>query len=256
LRLPFDRQEIATFWRCHIVVRRRAGLRIMRALSPSHRLTDEKGSNDMQNLNAMHLPSTRPISTRYPGIAFAALVNGVAIWAIINGLHFRASPPPPQPTTISFVKPDLQPTPAIKPPQPVMVKPATTTELVVPKPDFKVDTQPDQTQIATTTQTEPTTPQIPDSAASGMTDTHSTPPYPAAARNLSQQGTVTLMLSIDATGAVTNAQVKNSSGYPELDQTAVNWVIAHWRYKPAIQNGAPVASTSLAAVKFDLRQAR
>jgi periplasmic protein TonB len=130
------------------------------------------------------------------------------------------------------------------------------TTPVVPQPIIPMQ-QPDQTPInVTTQQQQPTTPQVPDSAASGMTETHTTPPYPADARNLSQQGTVTLALTIDATGAVTNAQVKASSGYPDLDQTAVNWVIAHWRYKPAIQSGVPVASTSLAAVKFDLRQAR
>lgn len=211
----------------------------------------------MQNLSAIHLPSTRPASTRYTGIAFAALVNGVAIWAILNGLNFHPNPPPPPTTTIQVLKPDVQPTPPMKLPQVTLTKPTTPTQtVVVPKPDIQVQTQPDQSTIATTTQPQVITPQVPDSAASGMTETHTTPPYPADARNLSQQGTVTLALTIDATGAVTNAQVKASSGYPDLDQTAVNWVIAHWRYKPAIQSGVPVASTSLAAVKFDLRQAR
>lgn len=210
----------------------------------------------MQNLSAMHIPTTRPTSTRYTGIVFAALINGVAIWAIMNGLNIHPSLPKLPDTTIQILKPDAQPTPTIKPPPVNMVKPTTPTETVVPKPDIQIQTQPVENTIATTTQPQPVTPQVPDSAASGMSDTHTTPPYPADARNLSQQGTVTLMLSIDAIGVVTNAQVKTSSGYPELDQTAVNWVIAHWRYKPAIQNGQPVASTSLAAVKFDLRQAR
>jgi protein TonB len=210
----------------------------------------------MQNLSAMHLPSTRPASTRYTGIAFAALINGVAIWAILNGLNFHPNPPPPPDTTIHILKPDALPTPTTKPPQPVFLRPTMPTTPVVPQPIIPMQ-QPDQTPInVTTQQQQPTTPQVPDSAASGMTETHTTPPYPADARNLSQQGTVTLALTIDATGAVTNAQVKASSGYPDLDQTAVNWVIAHWRYKPAIQSGVPVASTSLAAVKFDLRQAR
>jgi len=31
--------------------------------------------------------------------------------------------------------------------------------------------------------------------------------------------------------------------------------VAHWKYKPALQNGQPVPSQAQAAVKFDLRQA-
>lgn len=209
----------------------------------------------MQNLNALHAPSMRPTSTRYTGIAFAALINGVAIWAIMNGLTFHPSPPPPPTTTVTFVKPDVPPTPATKPPQPPLVQPRTTTQVVVPKPVIDVAPQQQPPSVFTTTQTQPPTPPIADSGPSSVINTHTTPPYPADARNLGQQGTVTLALSIDATGAVINAQVKTSSGYPELDQTAVNWVIAHWRYKPAIQNGVAVASSTLAAVKFDLRQA-
>jgi periplasmic protein TonB len=214
------------------------------------------GSNAMQNLNAIHLPGTRPTSTRYTGIAFAALINGVAVWAILNGLNLHPNPPPPPDTTIRVLTPDTPPVPPMKQPAVKMIIPTMPSTPTVPPPIIPVQQPTDQPPITVTTQQQPLVPPIPDSAASGMTDTHTTPPYPAGARNLSQQGTVTLALSIDATGAVTNAQVKNSSGYSDLDQTAVDWVIAHWRYKPAIQNGQPVASTSMAAVKFDLRQGR
>jgi protein TonB len=210
----------------------------------------------MQNPSAIYAPHASRSSTRYAGIVFAALVNGIVIWAIINGLTFHPSPAPPQPTTIRIVKPDVQqPTPPMKQPPIKMVRPTMPATPVVLKPIIPIEQPRDQTQITVTTQPQPVTPQIPNSAASGIGDTHTTPAYPADARNLGQQGVVTLQISIDATGTVTNATVKSSSGYPELDQTAVNWVIAHWRYKPAIQSGVAVASTTLAAVKFDLKNA-
>jgi protein TonB len=54
---------------------------------------------------------------------------------------------------------------------------------------------------------------------------------------------------------VTNATVEKSSGSSRLDQAAITWVIQNWRYEPATKNGIPVATTTEAAVKFDLRNA-
>ena len=40
------------------------------------------------------------------------------------------------------------------------------------------------------------------------------------------------------------------------DRTAADWVKAHWRYNPAVQAGVAVASTTMALVNFNLRNAR
>ncbi len=210
----------------------------------------------MQNLSAIHIPSTRPSSTRYTGIVFAALVNGVVIWAIVSGLHIRPSPPQPPDTTVKILKQDVQPTPPMKQPSVKMVTPTMPSTPTVPRPIIPIEQPNNQNPITVTTQQQPVTPQVPDSQAFGIMGTHTTPPYPADARRLDQQGVATLQLSIDANGIVTSATVKASSGYPELDQTAIDWVVGHWRYKPAVQNGTAVASTAVAAVKFDLKNAR
>jgi protein TonB len=209
----------------------------------------------MQNPTTAFTPqSFKSLSNRYAGFALAAAINAGVIWAIMNGLNVHPTMFVPSPTTLQI----LPQTPPIKHvaeiPKVTLVKPTTTT-VVVPKPTIEVQ-QTTPNTIAATTQQTPPNPPIPNSSASGLMNTHTTPPYPAAARRLSQQGRVTLLLSIDANGAVTNAQVKVSSGYAELDETAIGWVIAHWRYKPAIQNGVPVASASLAALKFDLKDIR
>lgn len=212
----------------------------------------------MQNPSATyHLQSVRSPSSRYVGLAFTAAINVAVIWAIINGLTHRESPPPLQPTHITFVKPDVLPTPTTKPPPPTMIKPTMPVVPVVPPPFIPMEQPSNQSPITVTTQPQQAvTPLTPDSQASSIADTHTTPPYPAVARRLDQQGVVTLQLSIDQTGAVSNATVRASSGYPDLDQTAVEWVVGHWRYKPATQNGTAVASTAAAAVKFDLKSAR
>jgi periplasmic protein TonB len=66
---------------------------------------------------------------------------------------------------------------------------------------------------------------------------------------------VLLRLTISPEGVVTGAVVIGSSGSPGLDGAARNWVLAHWRYQPAIRGGAAVPSSGNVAVTFNLRNA-
>ena len=54
---------------------------------------------------------------------------------------------------------------------------------------------------------------------------------------------------------MSNAQVQQTSGFPDLDQTALVWVKVHWRHKPAMQGVVAIASSTEAIVKFDLKNA-
>jgi protein TonB len=54
------------------------------------------------------------------------------------------------------------------------------------------------------------------------------PPYPAIALEEAEQGAVTLSLAGDAAGNVLSADVKQSSGYPVLDRSTVDFVKRHW----------------------------
>ena len=55
---------------------------------------------------------------------------------------------------------------------------------------------------------------------------------------------------------MSQAEVVTSSGREDLDQTAQQWIMAHWTYKPALANGVPVASKALATVTFSLTNER
>ena len=72
---------------------------------------------------------------------------------------------------------------------------------------------------------------------------------------LGNQGIVVLRLQIGPEGGVLNAKVLRSSGAEGLDRAALSWVIAHWRYQPAVRDGAAVPSAVDVAVKFNLRTA-
>ena len=58
------------------------------------------------------------------------------------------------------------------------------------------------------------------------------PPYPPAALEHRQQGTVVLTLTVDETGNVATIDVKTSSGYPVLDRSTLDYVKRYWRVPP------------------------
>ena len=77
------------------------------------------------------------------------------------------------------------------------------------------------------------------------------PDYPAPSRNGNEQGTVVLSLYVLEDGRVANVEVKESSGYPNLDDAAAQRAYS-WRLKPALENGRPVAGWGKFAVTFRL----
>lgn len=203
----------------------------------------------------MHRPLVEQAAgwRRYAGIGLAFVLNGVLVWALASGLAIKLTkyvPPVLQAKVIDT--PQAQPKQVTPPPSPPMQKVIPTEQ--TPEPVIQIAPDPNAQSIQVQPQQQPV--QASDSSASGMTSTHTTPPYPPMARRLSQQGTVILSITVAPDGSVSTAQVATSSGFPELDQTALVWVKAHWRYKPAMQGGAAVPSTTQAAVKFDLKQAR
>src|SRR5262249_45683683 len=58
------------------------------------------------------------------------------------------------------------------------------------------------------------------------------PPYPEMALKFGQQGTVTLLLTVDESGLVVSATVKESSGSPLLDHNASHFIKKHWIVPP------------------------
>lgn len=205
---------------------------------------------------ALHAPlsQTSPGWRRYAGISLAIMLNGVLVWAIASGLNIKLTkyvPPVLQAKVID--EQQVQPKQAAPPPTPQMEKVIPTEQ--TPEPVIQIAPDPSAQTIQVQPQQQPQVQQT-DSSASGLTNTHTTPPYPAVARRLGQQGTVILSITVAADGSVSAAQVATSSGVPELDEAGLDWVRAHWRYKPAMQGGVPVPSSTQAAVKFDLKLAR
>ena len=65
------------------------------------------------------------------------------------------------------------------------------------------------------------------------------------------EGTVTLVISIDAQGNVLDIEVEKSSRNRDLDRAAVE-AARKWRFTPQISNGVAVASRVRVPVDFNL----
>jgi protein TonB len=61
---------------------------------------------------------------------------------------------------------------------------------------------------------------------------HPPPQYPGIALRNHYQGTVTIEFVVDPSGRVTSAKVQKSSGFPVLDEAALDMVKDHWSFPP------------------------
>lgn len=76
------------------------------------------------------------------------------------------------------------------------------------------------------------------------------PRYPRELLKKKQGGKVIVVVTVDERGTVTNASVKESSGFSALDQAAVD-AARRWKFKPGIKGGRNAVMT--AKIPFNFR---
>ena len=78
------------------------------------------------------------------------------------------------------------------------------------------------------------------------------PPYPDAKLRSEEEAVLRLRLAIDARGRVTGVEPVGRAD-PQFLDAARRHLIRTWRYKPATEDGRPVASTLVITLRFELR---
>lgn len=202
-----------------------------------------------------------PQQSMWSGRKLVALLGAIAvnvgmILAISNGLSFE------------FVKPVYHSIEAVvlqeeKPREEIVVEmpsvpvPDPTPQVLdIPPPEVDIQIEQPPPPIAAQAQPQPPV-QIAPPATQLQADSSLAPPvYPAASIRAEEQGTVTLLIYVLPDGRVGDVKVAKSSGYPRLDQAAMQAARGGWRFRPATQGGGAVAAWGRYAVTFDLRDAR
>ncbi len=192
--------------------------------------------------------------SRTAWIGVAILLQLAAAWLFMHGLATGFSPFTPGDIFVEPVKPvDSGRAPPPLPPAPKIEVPTA------PQPVFTTEQGPVESGItsSTATQTQQTQtaakPAGISRPAESVAATHTVPPYPPVARRLGAEGVVTLRLTVGTDGRVAAAEILSSAGREDLDQAAQAWILANWRYRPALKDGNPAPAQVLAKVTYSLK---
>jgi protein TonB len=201
--------------------------------------------------------------TRRTVVLFAIIGLHVFIaWALATGLARRAIElvaPPLQTAVIDEVKQQDQPPP---PPPPQMERPPVE----VPPPDVQID-MPVETQstaiqdttnkpvVAPPPPPAPTHQSVRVAGGPGKNFPSTDDYYPSASARLGESGTATVHVCTDTKGKLTEEpKLDQTSGISRLDEGAMKLAkAASGRYKPATEDGNPIASCFGFRIKFQLR---
>lgn len=162
-------------------------------------------------------------------------------------------PPPPEPRpTKQMVAPAPQPI-AIADPTPAPNAPVGVIEPPAPLPPIAAPVAPAPPAPAAPPPAPPAPPRVelPSSEADYLQNPK--PPYPPISKRLNEQGTVIMRVLIGTDGLPQQAEIRKSSGFSRLDESAATTVMK-WRYVPGKRAGVPEAMWFNVPINFVLEK--
>jgi len=167
-----------------------------------------------------------------------AALHLAVIWALASGLVISLGGSPAPEMQVSLLNgPTAAPQSDPPPPEPEM-QVVETTSPDVAAPDIVIDTAASTSGIAMATDILP--------PRADPAHLNANPPLPAG----HSPGVVTLTILVAADGSVSDARIAQSSGQGVLDQLALAFAKAKWRFRAAMQQGRPVADWTTVLVRF------
>lgn len=203
-----------------------------------------------------YAPESSLSPRRLTAIALVVLLHIAILVALKEGLHRDVMKMIKEPLDVKIIEEEIVPDREPPPPPPKIETPPP----FVPPPEINIVLPPEPVQTITTTQVKPPPTVAPPPRAQPVSRTApmagrgglSEPEYPPVSRRLGQEGTVTLLLYIREDGRVGDAKVQESSGFPKLDEAAVDHARRNWRFVPGKENGKPIAMWHPFKVTFKL----
>lgn len=179
-------------------------------------------------------------------------------WALATGLARKAIEAIAPPIETDILQEEMKKNEPPPPPPPEFQKPPVE----VPPPDVTIDMPVETTQ--TTAISNVTTKHVEAPPARPVSRTPAGPGkgfpatedyYPQASRRLEEQGVVVVSVCVDPSGRLSGEpSVATTSGSPRLDEGALKLAKAgSGHYKPATEDGKPVAGCNRFGIRFQLK---
>jgi len=192
---------------------------------------------------ALHVAAVAALLTYEP--ARRAISEAAPIMVELIKPRVETPPPPkskPKPLEMK-PQPVQLPQPLPEPPPPVLTAaPTAPSPVLAPPPPPPI--------IAA-----PPAPPAPPAVTAPVFDAaylnNPAPRYPALSRRLGEQGRVTLRVVVNPAGRADSVQVRTSSGFARLDESAVE-AVKTWRFVPAKRGNEAITDTVLVPIPFIL----
>ena len=207
-------------------------------------------------------------ANRFGGILFAIVLHLVLVYALVTGLARKAVDVLQQAPLETRIIAEVKPPPETPPPAP---PPTLTTPPppFIPPPEIEVATPPPVQAITQTTTVKPPEARLPPPAPPAppapvappvrvaasidpAKDCRGKPAYPSLSRRVGEEGVVVLEFTIEADGQISGAKVKQSSGYPRLDEAARKGLTTLCKFHPGTLDGKPEQSIATIAYRWTL----
>lgn len=230
-------------------------------------------------MTALAWPSGARWKDGGPALLGVVAAHSALVAAVLIGLNapvaFDVAPPTLAGVLVSEAPPDLAPPPPVPRPKPQPAKPrpalpavkAPPTERSIAVPDTPPEDAPIEPVVDVPAPPAPPAPAAPPVTAPVQTGSppvapplanaghlnNPAPVYPEQARRRGEQGTVQIALLVLADGTVGDIGLARSSGYRDLDESALK-AVARWRFVPASRAGVPIDFRYVLPVNFNLRR--
>lgn len=211
-------------------------------------------------------------SNRMIGLGAVVLIHVLLGWLLVTGLAQKFVKQIIEPIEAVQVKEEAPPPdePPPPPPKEVEIPP------YVPPPDVQVQTDSPPPPITVQTQTvpppqayQPPAPAAPVAAppappapagptsratANARVFEVSEDDYPPSSLRAEEEGVTQVRVAINAQGRVEACEITASSNFPKLDERTCKIAQSRWRFKPALQNGTPVADSLTKRIRWQIRK--
>lgn len=189
------------------------------------------------------------------GFGLVVLLHAGLVYALANSPGESVVKAVAPAIMLDLIEDTVTPPEPLPPPPPPAMEPPP--QVFVPAPEITIDLPPPPARSAAVSNTQSDVkasapPQTSDTPSLDPAHPNRKPQYPAASNRLGEEGNVTLLLYVDASGAVTDAKVDKSSGYPRLDKAAAKHALKAWRFKPVMVAGKPTGVWFRYVVKWRL----